>query len=175
MAFAIAGFVAAAIAVTACKKDKKVTGVDPELLKDYSVTPSLLKSMSGFESLKITTLISSDDVLPGSPNFIFGAQPDGAGILKDPSGDGFIMINNHEILQSVSRVYLDKNFKPIKGEYIVDSDGGMTRLCSATMATPEEHGFAKPTFLTAGESGAESMIHAIDPLAAPERKINSEQ
>lgn len=80
------------------------------------------------------------------------------------------MINNHEILQSVSRVYLDKNFKPVKGEYIVDSEGGMTRLCSATLATPEEHGFAKLTFLTAGESGSESMIHAIAPLAPADKK-----
>lgn len=171
LSFAIASFVAAAIIVTACKKDKKELIAEiPDLLKDYSVTPSLLKTMAGFENLKITTLISSDDVLPESPNFIFGAQPDGAGIIKNLAGDGFIMINNHEILQSVSRVYLDKNFKPIKGEYIVDSDGGMTRLCSATMATPEEHGFEKSIFLTAGESGSESMIHAIDPSAAADKK-----
>ncbi|SMC37478.1 alkaline phosphatase PhoX [Pedobacter africanus] len=170
LAFAVAGFVAAAVAVTACKKDKK--NDDPLDLKDYSVNPSLVKALSGFESLKITTLISSDDVLPESPNFIFGAQPDGAGIIRNPNGQGFIMINNHEILQSVSRVYLDKNFKPVKGEYIVDSDGGMTRLCSATMATPEEHGFSKPLFLTAGESGIESMIHAIDPLAPADKKNN---
>ncbi|WP_285010982.1 alkaline phosphatase PhoX [Pedobacter faecalis] len=166
----------ATIMLSACKKDKEknddTNPIVPVELKDYSVNPSLLKTMPGFESLKITTLISSDDVLPESPNFIFGAQPDGAGIIKDPAGNGFIMINNHEILQSVSRVYLDKNFKPVKGEYIVDSDGGMTRLCSATMATPEEHGFAKPVFLTAGESGAESMIHAIDPLAPADKKNN---
>ena len=170
LAFAVAGFVAAAVTVTACKKDKK--NDDPLDLKDYSVNPSLVKALSGFESLKITTLISSDDVLPESPNFIFGAQPDGAGIIRNPNGNGFIMINNHEILQSVSRVYLDKNFKPVKGEYIVDSDGGMTRLCSATLATPQEHGFAKETFLTAGESGVESMIHEIDPLAAADKKNN---
>jgi hypothetical protein len=175
LAIALATFVGAAITVAACKKDKKDVSepaVNPIEIKDFSVNPSLLKSMSGFESLKITTLISSDDVLPESPNFIFGAQPDGAGIMKDPAGTGFIMINNHEILQSVSRVYLDKNFKPVKGEYIVDSEGGMTRLCSATLATPEEHGFAKPIFLTAGESGFESMIHAIDPLGAVDKKNN---
>jgi hypothetical protein len=40
------------------------------------------------------------------------------------------------------------------------------------MATPEEHGFAKPLFLTAGESGSESMIHAIDPLATADKKNN---
>lgn len=173
LSFAIAAFVAATIAVSACKKSN-TDGVTPIAdlidLKDFSVNPSLLKTLSGFENLKITTLISSDDVLPESPNFIFGAQPDGAGIIRNPEGEGFIMINNHEILQSVSRVYLDKNFKPVKGEYIVDSDGGMTRLCSATLATPEEHGFAKATFLTAGESGSESMIHAIDPFAPADKK-----
>jgi len=174
LTFAIAAFVASAVAVTACRKDRP-KGVEvsvPAQIQDYSVNPSLLKSLSGFEGLKITTLISSDDVLPESPSFIFGAQPDGAGIIKNPTGDGFIMINNHEILQSVSRVYLNKDFKPTKGEYIVDSDGGMTRLCSATMATPEEHGFSKPVFLTAGESGVESMIHAIDPLAPADKKNN---
>lgn len=175
LAFAVTAFVSAAIAISACKKNNEEetpAPTTPADLKDYSVNPSLLMSMPGFESLKITTLISSDDVLPESPNFIFGAQPDGAGIIKNPAGEGFVMINNHEILQSVSRVYLDKNFKPVKGEYIVDSDGGMTRLCSATLATPEEHGFSKPVFLTAGESGVESMIHAIDPLATADKKNN---
>ncbi len=165
--------VSASVVFTACNKNNEAEETETAAqLKDYSVNPSLVKTMSGFENLSVTTLISSDDVLAESPNFIFGAQPDGAGIIKNPSGEGFIMINNHEILQSVSRVYLDKNFKPIKGEYIVDSDGGMTRLCSATMATPEEHGFAKPLFLTAGESGSESMIHAIDPLATADKKNN---
>ncbi|MCB4234771.1 hypothetical protein LDL59_05685 [Kaistella anthropi] len=42
--------------------------------------------------------------------------------------------------------------------------GGMTRLCSATLATPTEHGFSM--FLTAGESGQESMVHAINPLGS---------
>lgn len=138
LALAVAAFVSTAMVISACKKDDGSTETPGTTvdLKDYSVNPSLLKSMPGFEALKITTLISSDDVLPESPNFIFGAQPDGAGIIKNPNGEGFVMINNHEILQSVSRVYLDKNFKPVKGEYIVDSDGGMTRLCSATLATP---------------------------------------
>jgi hypothetical protein len=141
-------------------------------LKAHSVNPALVKALPGFESLQILPLISSDDVLAESPAFVFGPQPDGAGLLRNPTGEGFVLINNHEISQSVSRVYLDKTFKPTKGEYIVDYNGGTTRLCSATLATPEEHGFAVPTFLTAGESGAESMVHAIDPLAPPD-KANS--
>lgn len=139
------------------------------VLKDYSVNPSLVKSLPGFEGLQINTLISSDDKLAESPNFIFGAQPDGAALLKNPNGEGYILIDNHEILFSVSRVFLDKTFKPVKGEYIVDAEGGQMRLCSATMATPEEHGFG-PVFLTAGETNAESMVHAVDPIGVANAK-----
>lgn len=151
--------------MAACIKDHDINNPTPAVaLQDFSVNPALVKALPGFDNLQITTLISSDDVLAGSPNFVFGGQPDGADIIKDPASDGFIMINNHEYLRSVSRVYLDKNFKPTKGEYIVNYDGGTTRLCSATMATPAEHGFG-PIFLTAGESGAESLVHGIDPIS----------
>ncbi|MDM8176291.1 MULTISPECIES: alkaline phosphatase PhoX [Olivibacter] len=169
----ITSFVLSTVLIGGCSKDddKNDNETNPELeIVDQSVNPSLIKTLAGFDNLKITTLISSDDVLPESPDFIFGAQPDGAGMLKNPDGSGYILINNHEILQSVSRVYLNNELKPIKGEYIVDSDGGMTRLCSATLATPEEHGFSKPLFLTAGESGAESLIHVIDPLGPIDKK-----
>lgn len=131
---------------------------------DYSKEDKFVKPMAGFEKLDITTLISSSDVLSGSPDFVFAGQPDGMGIMKDPNSDGYLMITNHEITQSVSRVFLDKTFKPVKGEYIVNGIGGMTRLCSATLAKPEIHGFS--AFLTAGESGEESMVHAINPTAA---------
>lgn len=161
-------------ALAACSDDDTNVDASTEAieLKAHSVNPSLVKALPGFESLQILPLISSDDVLAESPNFVFGPQPDGAGLLRNPAGEGFVLINNHEISQSVSRVYLDKTFKPVKGEYIVDYNGGTTRLCSATLATPEEHGFPTPTFLTAGESGAESMVHAIDPVA-PADKSNS--
>ena len=154
--------------MTACNDSKDATQTDIAL-RNQSVNPSLVKALPGFEGLDITTLISSDDILPQSPDFVFGGQPDGAGIIKNPAGEGFVMINNHEFNRSVSRVFLDKTFKPVKGEYIVDYDGGTWRLCSATMATPEEHGFG-PVFLTAGESGAESMVHAINPLGAADKK-----
>ncbi|GAB0155971.1 hypothetical protein CHRYSEOSP005_12330 [Chryseobacterium sp. Alg-005] len=132
-------------------------------IENFSKEPAFVYGMPGFESLNITTLISSSDVLPGTPNFVLAGQPDGMGIMKDPNSDGYLMITNHEITQSVSRVYLDKTFKPFKGEYILNGIGGMTRLCSATLATQETHGFS--AFLTAGESGEESMVHALNPLA----------
>ena len=154
-----------AITFVACRKsgDKEEPIPTVTDLPNYSVNPSLVKTLSGFENLKVTTLISSDDKLDGSPDFVYGAQPDGAGMMKDPNSDGYIMINNHEILFSVSRVYLDKNLKPVKGEYIVDADGGRMRLCSATLVDSKTYGFG-PVFLTAGETDGESMIHAIDPL-----------
>ncbi|WP_460671822.1 alkaline phosphatase PhoX [Larkinella ripae] len=139
------------------------------VLKTQSVTPALVKSLPGFENLEIFPLVSSDDKLPDSPNFVFGAQPDGAALLKNPSGDGFVLITNHEIIRSISRIYLDKTFKPVKGEYLVDAEGGIWKLCSATLATPAEHGFG-PVFLTAGEGDPEGRVHAIDPLGAADKK-----
>lgn len=157
--------------VTSCKKDKNKQLNEIEL-KAQSITPSLVTVMPGVDNLNIYPLISSEDHLPASPGFIYGAQPDGAGLIKDPNGDGYILITNHEILFSVSRVYLDAAFKPVKGEYIVDREGGGMRLCSATMATPEEHGFG-PVFLTAGESSQESMVHGISPMSlVSDRKRN---
>ncbi len=133
------------------------------LQNDYSITPSLVAAMPGIDNLQFIPLISSEDVLAASPNFVFGGQPDGQGILRNQTGRGFTLISNHEIYRSVSRVTLDKNLRPVNGEYIVNGNGGQWRLCSATLATPQEHGFG-PLFLTAGESGEESMVHGIDPF-----------
>ncbi|MEO5998382.1 MAG: hypothetical protein ABIN89_16630 [Chitinophagaceae bacterium] len=72
------------------------------------------------------------------------------------------MLVNNEDNYSASKLYLDKNLKPVKGEYALNSDGGQWRLCSGTLAIPEEHGFG-PVYLSVGESNAEAMRHAIDP------------
>lgn len=162
----IAAFAFLALTFQSCNDESGSENkpVNPEIkIENFSKEPAFVFGMPGFENLEINTLISSSDALPQSPNFVFAGQPDGMGIMKDPASDGYLMITNHEITQSVSRVYLDKTFRPIKGEYILNGIGGMTRLCSATLATPETHGFS--AFLTAGESGAESMVHAINPLA----------
>ncbi len=160
------------VLISSCQKDDK-NQLTPKPnptssvidFSSHSSVPPFVFAMNGFENLAISSLISTSDQLSQSPTFIYGGQPDGAGIFKDPNGDGYLMITNHEILKSVSRVYLDKTFKPFKGEYIVDAIGGQTRLCSATLATPAIHGFG-PVFLTAGESGEESLVHAINPLGS---------
>lgn len=131
--------------------------------KNHSATPALIKKLSGFENVGVYTLISSDDTLKQSPQFVFGGSADGAGLVKE--GDNYVMLVNHEDNYSVSRITLDKTFTPVKGEYLLNSDGGQWRLCSATMATPAEHGFG-PLYLTCGESNVEGNVHGLDPLAA---------
>lgn len=163
------------LAIISCQNDDNGDKVNPEIdFNNTSSVPALVTAIEGFENLMITSLISSPDVLPQSPSFVYGAQPDGAGFMKDPNSDGYIMITNHEILKSVSRVYFDKTLKATKGEYIVDGIGGLTRLCSATLATPGTHGFG-PMFLTAGESGEESMVHGIDPFSLTSQKSRTDR
>lgn len=151
--------------ITSCNNDSKdkeeTTSV---VLKDQSVTPSLLTAKSGFESLKIYSLFSSDDVFADSPNFVFGGSADGSGLLKNSDGTFTFLVNNEDNF-AVSRITLDKTFKPTKGEYLLNSSGGTWRLCGATMATQEENGFG-PVYLTCGESGEESRTHALDPYGS---------
>ncbi len=132
------------------------------VLKNQSVTPALAKAMTGVNNVEIFSLVGSDDKLDQSPNFVFGGSADGAGMLKNADGT-FTLLVNHEDNFAVSRITLDKTFKPVKGEYILNSDGGVWRLCSATMATAEEHGFG-PLYLTCGESGQESRTHGVNPF-----------
>ncbi|MDA6068576.1 DUF839 domain-containing protein [Flavobacterium sp. AC] len=151
--------------ITSCNNDSKdETEATSVVLKDQSVTPSLLKAKPGFENLKIYSLFSSDDVFPDSPKFVFGGSADGSGLLKNTDGTFTFLVNNEDNF-AVSRITLDKTFKPTKGEYLLNSSGGTWRLCGATMATKEEHGFG-PVYLTCGESGEESRTHALDPYGS---------
>ena len=146
--------------VAACSDDNStdVKPVNSVTLKNQSVTPALIKSLvSGVE---VFSLVSSDDVLAGSPSFVFGGSADGAGLIKNTDGS-FTVLTNHEDNFAVSRVRFDKDLKPISGDYVVNSTAGRYRLCSATLATVAEHGFS--AFITAGESNEESEILAVDP------------
>ena len=147
--------------VVACSDNNStdVKQIAPVALKNQSVTPALVKSLvSGVE---IFSLIGSDDQLTGSPTFVFGGSADGAGFTRNTDGS-FTLLTNHEDNYSVSRVKFDATLKPISGDYVVNSTAGRYRLCSATLATPETHGFG-PLFLTNGESSEESEILAVDP------------
>ncbi|MBO0934014.1 hypothetical protein [Fibrella aquatilis] len=162
--FSLYGVAATALLLSLQSCDHLDRPQNPNLdikLVNQSVNPVLAQTMPGFESANVYSLISSDDKLPQSPNFVFGGSADGSGLLKNADGT-FTMLVNHEDNFSVSRLTFDKTLKPVKGDYILNSDGGQWRLCSATMATPAEHGFG-PLYLTCGESGQESRTHAVNP------------
>lgn len=144
---------------------KTYTPANTVVLANHSVAASFLFTNRDIPNIEMYKLVSSDDVLPQSPSFVFGGSADGTGLVKNLDGT-FTLLTNHEDNFSVSRITLDNTFKPTKGEYIMNSNAGIWRLCSGTMAKPEEHGFG-PYFLTCGESGEESMTHAISPYANP--------
>lgn len=104
------------------------------LFGNYSVTPPLVKNvMSG---VQVYSLLSSDDKLKGSPNFVFGESADGAGLWRNADETYTLLVNNEDNF-AVSRITLDKHFRPHAGEYLINSDNGTSRLCSATLATPD--------------------------------------
>lgn len=151
-----------ALSLSAAARNGEAFGLKKKLdLQNYSLTVPLIKKLAGFEDLQVYSMVSSEDEFPG---FRFGGSADGAGMIKDPNSDGYIMLVNNEDNYAVSKLFLDKNLKPVRGEYALNSDGGTWRLCSGTMVTPQEHGFG-PLYLSAGESNVEAMTHALDPFA----------
>jgi len=133
-------------------------------LKNHSVTPHLLTAHPGYENLKIYSLLSSEDTLPESPNFVYGSMADGCGLLNNSDGT-YTLINNIEADYSIARITLDKTFKPVKGEYILNSVAtGNTAQCSGSLITPQEHGFG-PLYLSGGEWGGNSRnVFATNPF-----------
>lgn len=133
-------------------------------LKDHSVTPNFLDLKPGFKNLSVNVLLSSEDVLENSPNFVYGSMADGAGLLKNDD-DTFTLINNIEADYSIARITFDKTFKPVAGEYILNASAtANTAQCSGTLITPEEHGFG-PLYLSGGEWGGSSQgVFVVDPF-----------
>lgn len=129
-----------------------------------SVTPNFLKLDAAFSSVTVTPILSSEDVLPESPHFIYGSMADGAGLIKNNDGT-FTLINNIEADYSIARIHLNSNLQPAFGEYIVNATAtASTAQCSGSLITPEEHGFG-PLYLSGGEWGGSSKgIFLTDPF-----------
>lgn len=134
---------------------------NPIELKNHSATPVLMKTMSGFSQLQTFSLFSSEDTFIETPGFVFGGSADGSGLFRNNDGTFSFLVNNEDNF-AVSKIKFNQNFKPVAGEYILNSNGAGNRLCSATLVTPEIHGFG-PMFLTAGESNNESQIIGLTP------------
>ncbi|TNJ44547.1 phosphatase [Tamlana fucoidanivorans] len=131
--------------------------------KNQSVTPSFLDVKSGFNTISVTTLLSSEDVLQQSADFVYGSMADGAGLIKENNGK-YTLINNIEADYSIARITFDKTFKPVHGEYILNAEAtANTAQCSGSLITPEEHGFG-PLYLSGGEwGGASKGVFLTDP------------
>lgn len=130
-------------------------GNDASVYLTISKTPNFLKVTDDFVNLKITTILSSEDIIPNSPDFVYGSMADGAGLLAESDGT-FTLINNIEADYSIARITLNKNLRPIHGEYILNAEAtAETAQCSGSMITPEEHGFG-PLYLSGGEWGGAS-------------------
>ncbi|CAM1335181.1 alkaline phosphatase PhoX [Tenacibaculum aestuariivivum] len=128
-----------------------------------SKTPNFLKVTSDFIGLKITPLLSSEDVIPNSPSFVYGSMADGAGLLPEADGT-FTLINNIEADYSIARIKLNENLRPVSAEYILNATAtGETAQCSGSMISPTEHGFG-PLYLSGGEwGGASKGVFVTDP------------
>ncbi len=158
------GILACTVLASCDTKDGTIEGDNKKIeLVNHSKTPNLLELKSGFENVEITTLLSSEDQLEDSPNFVYGSMADGAGLLKNSDGT-YTLINNIEADYSVARITLDETFKPVSGEYILNAEASArTAQCSGSLITPEEHGFG-PLYLSGGEwGGASKAVFSIDP------------
>ena len=130
---------------------------------EASVTPNLLKVDAAFSSITVTPILSSEDKLESTPDFVYGSMADGAGLLAEDDGT-FTLINNIEADYAIARIKLNKDLKPIHGEYIVNAFAtAFTAQCSGSLVTPEEHGFG-PVYLSGGEWGGSSKgVFATNP------------
>jgi hypothetical protein len=108
------------VSLISCENDAKSSSETTSVvLANQSVTQCYWKQ-AGFESLELFSLIASDDVLAGSPNFVFEV------LQMDQDYWEMLMVLtlvNHEDNFAVSRVTFDKTFKPT-GEYLLNSNGG---------------------------------------------------
>lgn len=150
----------------ACKEDDKeepVVAGNPVEFKSHSVTPSLMKLSPEFSSVEVYPLLSSEDKLLNTPNFIYGSMADGAGLIKN-ADETYTLINNIEADFSIARITLDKTFKPVAGEHILNAVAtSNTAQCSGSLITPSEHGFG-PLYLSGGEWGGSSKgVFVVDP------------
>lgn len=144
------------------------------VLENQSITPAFLSLKQDFSKVDIYSILSSEDVLEATPDFIYGSMADGAGLLKNDDGT-FTLINNIEADYSVARITFDETFKPIKGEHILNAAAtANTAQCSGSMITPEEHGFG-PLYLSGGEWGGNSKgVFVTDPYRNPDDASNAE-
>lgn len=131
------------------------------MFENKSSLEPLVAIQSQFNFVKAYSLISSKDTLSNGFQLV-GAQ-DGAGLLKDPNGSGYIYIVNAEDDYAVSRIRFDEFLNPIEGDWLLNAGvADFARQCSGTMWEASIHGGSSDLFLSASESIAYD-VKGIDP------------
>lgn len=136
------------------------------MFENKSALEPLVAMKPQFNFVEAYSLISSTDVLDNGYRFVGAA--DGGGFLKDPNSDGYLYLVNSEDDYAVSRIELDKNLNPKKGEWLLNSGVfDFARQCSATMWETEIHGGSRDLFLSASENWHYD-VKGIDPYMTPD-------
>lgn len=136
---------------------------EPMIFANKSALEPLVLINPSFGQVKAYSLLSTTDDING---FNLAGSADGAGFLNDPDSDGYIYVVNNEDHYAVSRVYLDANLIPYKGDYLLNSGvADYARQCSGTMWEAAIHGGSSDLFLSASES-INYDVKGIDPYVA---------
>lgn len=124
-------------------------------------------------SANLKMVLSSADILPEDPSFVYGSYMDGAALY--PNGDGtFAFINNLESDYSIARINMTADLEPIDGDYIVNATAtAFTAQCSGSAITVEEHGFG-PLYLSGGEWGGNAKgVYQVNPFRGAENRVEA--
>ena len=106
------------ISFISCNNDDNTTTTTPDTnnslieLRNHSITPAFVTTQTEFNNVEVYSILSSEDALPESTNFVYGSMADGCGLLRNQDGT-FTLINNIEADYAIARITLDATFKPI--------------------------------------------------------------
>lgn len=145
-------------------QDLTPTLEDNEMFYNKSLIEPLVNIYPEFSSsVKAYSLLTSVDVI-GESNFQIASTVDGAGLIHEASGDGFIYVVNCEDAKATARLRLDNNLNPLSGDYLLNSGvADYSRQCSGTMWEKEIHGGDKDVFLSASEESISNVVKELDP------------
>ncbi|WP_396600529.1 phosphatase [Algibacter sp. R77976] len=146
---------------------------------ESSVTPNSLFELKGSfaSSAELSIIMSSADILPTDPSFVYGSYMDGAALYPYNDGSGtFAFINNLERDYSIARIRLNSDLQPLEGDYIVNAGAtAFTAQCSGSSITVEEHGFG-PLYLSGGEWGGSAKgVYKVNPFRSTNDRVEVER
>lgn len=142
-----------------------------------SVVPDGVFTLKGefAGSADLNMILTSADILPSDPSFVYGSFMDGAALY--PNGDGtYAFINNLESDYSIARIQMNADLQPMEGDYIVNATAtAFTAQCSGSSITVEEHGFG-PLYLSGGEWGGNAKgVYKVNPFRSAEDRVEAER